>query len=145
MRPLLCFWFFCALFWMTACQSEPSQQLEVETQAQEPTWDRPNILWLVVEDLSPYIAAFGDRTVSTPNLDRLAREGVVYHNLYSPSGVCAPSRFAIATGLYPSSGGGHHMRTGPWYRNWTQSELAGRTFGSRPPGLAIYEAMEKPL
>ena len=42
--------------------------------------ERPNILWLVAEDLSPLIPAFGDSTVKTPNLDRLAREGVRYTN-----------------------------------------------------------------
>ncbi len=71
----------------------------------------PNIIWLVAEDLGPYIPSFGDSTVSTPNLDRLAREGVCYTNVYSVSGVCAPSRSAIATGMYPSSIGAHHMRT----------------------------------
>lgn len=70
-----------------------------------------NILWLVAEDMSPYLASFGDSTVHTPNLDRLAREGVRYTNMYSVSGVCAPSRFAIATGVYPTSGGAQHMRT----------------------------------
>lgn len=72
---------------------------------------QPNILWLVAEDLSPYIPAFGDSTVSTPNLDRLAEEGVRYTNVYSVSGVCAPSRSAITTGMYPSSIGAHNMRT----------------------------------
>ena len=73
--------------------------------------DRPNILWLVTEDMGPYIAAFGDSTIQTPNLSRLAAEGVIYPNLYSTSGVCAPSRAAIATGMYPSSIGANHMRT----------------------------------
>ena len=71
----------------------------------------PNILWLVCEDMSAYIPPFGDSTVQTPNLSRLAEEGVRYTNFYSISGVCAPSRFAIATGMYPSSVGAHHMRT----------------------------------
>ncbi len=75
----------------------------------ELSW-RPNIVWLVAEDLSPILPAYGDSTVSTPNLDRLAREGVRYTNAFSPSGVCAPSRCAIATGMYPSSIGGHNMR-----------------------------------
>ncbi|GAB3654639.1 hypothetical protein GCM10028791_25500 [Echinicola sediminis] len=72
---------------------------------------RPNILWLVTEDMGPYIAPFGDSTAYTPNLNRLANEGVIYPNLYSTSGVCAPSRAAIATGMYPSSIGANHMRT----------------------------------
>jgi arylsulfatase A-like enzyme len=71
---------------------------------------KPNIVWIVAEDLSPIIPAYGDSTVRTPNIDRLAREGVVYTNVFSPSGVCAPSRCAIATGMYPSSIGGHNMR-----------------------------------
>ncbi len=73
--------------------------------------DKPNIIWLVAEDMSPYIPAFGDSTIETPNLSRLANEGVRYTNVYSPSGVCAPSRFALSTGTYPTNGGGHNMRT----------------------------------
>ncbi len=73
--------------------------------------ERPNILWLVTEDMGAYIPPFGDSTVVTPNLSRLAEEGVIYPNLYSTSGVCAPSRAAIATGIYPSSMGANHMRT----------------------------------
>lgn len=73
---------------------------------------RPNILWLVAEDLSPFLAAYGDSTAYTPNLNRLADQGVVYTHFFSPSGVCAPSRAAIATGMYPTSIGAGHMRTG---------------------------------
>ena len=73
--------------------------------------DLPNILWLVTEDMGAYIPPFGDNTVATPNLSRLASEGIIYPNLYSTSGVCAPSRAAIATGMYPSSIGANHMRT----------------------------------
>ena len=73
--------------------------------------ERPNILWLVAEDMSPYLAPFGDSTVSTPNLERLAAEGVRFTNVYSVSGVCAPSRAALATGMYPTSIGAHHMRS----------------------------------
>ena len=72
---------------------------------------QPNILWLIAEDMSPYLASFGDSTVKTPNLDRLAAEGVRYTHVFSPSGVCAPSRAALATGMYPSSIGANHMRT----------------------------------
>lgn len=71
----------------------------------------PNILWLVAEDLGNYIPPFGDSTIQTPNLSRLAAEGVRYTNVYSVSGVCAPSRAALATGMYPSSIGAHNMRT----------------------------------
>ena len=76
-----------------------------------PPATRPNILWLVAEDLSPIIPPFGDTTVETPNLSRLAAEGIRYTNAFSVSGVCAPSRFTLATGVYTTSAGAHHMRT----------------------------------
>lgn len=72
---------------------------------------RPNILWLVTEDISPYIACFGDSTAQTPNLDRLSKEGVRYSNVFDVSGVCAPSRSCLITGMYPSSIGTDNMRT----------------------------------
>ncbi|MDU0352570.1 sulfatase-like hydrolase/transferase [Paraglaciecola aquimarina] len=66
---------------------------------------RPNILWLVLEDMSPIIKAYGDNTAYTPNIDWLAEQGVKYTNAYSTSGVCAPSRAGLALGMYPSSVG----------------------------------------
>lgn len=71
----------------------------------------PNILWLSVEDMSPRLGCYGDMTVPTPNIDRLAREGVRYTNVFTSAGVCAPSRNAIATGRIQTSNGGHNMRT----------------------------------
>jgi len=97
------------------------------TEVEKPS--RPNILWLVAEDLGPYIAPFGDSTTSTPNLSRLASEGVIYTRTFSPSGVCAPSRAAIATGMYPSSIGASHMRT---------------RSNSEATGVAPYEAIPPP-
>ena len=90
--------------------------------------DKPNILWLVTEDMGPYIPAFGDSTIQTPNLSRLADEGIIYPNLYSVSGVCAPSRAAIATGMYPSGIGASNHRTGS---NTEQTGL--RPYEAVPP------------
>ncbi|MFT4567135.1 MAG: N-sulfoglucosamine sulfohydrolase [Saprospiraceae bacterium] len=73
--------------------------------------EKPNILWLVTEDMGPWIPPFGDSTIQTPNLSRLAAQGVRFPNFFSTSGVCAPSRAAISTGMYPSSIGANHMRT----------------------------------
>ena len=72
---------------------------------------RPNILWLVLEDTSPILSPYGDNTIDTPNISRLAKQGVTYTNVYSPSGVCSPSRASLALGMYPSSIGANHMRT----------------------------------
>lgn len=74
-------------------------------------FEKPNILWLVAEDLSPLISCYGDSTVATPNLDRLAREGVRYTHCFDVSGVCAPSRSALITGMYPTYIGTNNMRT----------------------------------
>ena len=73
--------------------------------------NQPNILWLVIEDMSPLLPMYGDDSIETPNISRLADEGVVYNNVFSTSGVCAPSRAALATGLYPNGFGANNMRT----------------------------------
>ncbi len=74
--------------------------------------DRPNILWIVAEDLSPYLPMYGDNTIETPNLSRLAAEGVVFDQFYAAAPVCAPARAAIALGMYPTHVAAGHMRTG---------------------------------
>lgn len=71
----------------------------------------PNILWITVEDMSPRLGVYGDTLSSTPHIDQLAAEGVRYTHAFSVSGVCAPSRAALITGMYPTSIGAHHMRT----------------------------------
>ena len=72
---------------------------------------RPNVVWIVADDLSPILAAYGDSTARTPHLDRLAAEGTVYERAYVTSPVCAPSRTSLLTGLHPAQMGALHMRT----------------------------------
>jgi len=71
-----------------------------------------NILWLSCEDIGPVLEAYGTEGIKTPNIDRLAREGIRYNKAYATVGVCAPSRASIITGMYPVSIGAHNMRTG---------------------------------
>lgn len=73
--------------------------------------DKPNVIWITCEDISPYIGAFGDKVISTPNIDALAKDGVKYTSTYTVAGVCSPSRSGIITGMYPTSIGTQHMRT----------------------------------
>lgn len=81
--------------------------------AQEPSRSsRPNVLWLVVEDMSPWIPCYGDHTVPTPNLDRLARQSVRYAHAFATSPVCAPARSSLITGMYATRIGTMQMRTG---------------------------------
>ncbi len=79
---------------------------------------KPNILWIVCEDISPTLSMYGDHTAKTPTLDKLAKESMVYTNAYATVGVCAPSRSAIITGMYPTSLGTIHMRTGKDVFSW---------------------------
>ncbi|MFC2125222.1 sulfatase-like hydrolase/transferase [Bacteroidota bacterium] len=72
---------------------------------------RPNILWITYEDQMSTLGCFGDPIALTPNIDKLADEGVRFTNVYSCAGVCAPSRSGLITGMYPTSIGTHHMRT----------------------------------
>jgi len=72
---------------------------------------KPNILWLSTEDIGCFIPAYGDSTINTPHLDRLAAEGVVFENAFTTAGQCAPSRFSIISGIHPASTGASHMRT----------------------------------
>jgi arylsulfatase A-like enzyme len=81
-------------------------------QAQEKTEKPLNIIWISCEDIGPILSTYGNKAIKTPNIDRIAAEGVKYTNAYSTVGVCAPSRFSIITGMYPARLGAHNMRTG---------------------------------
>jgi N-sulfoglucosamine sulfohydrolase len=71
----------------------------------------PNILCITVEDISPRLGCYGDTVARTPVLDRLARDGVRFTRMFSVAGVCAPSRAALITGMYPTAIGADFMRT----------------------------------
>ena len=72
--------------------------------------ESPNFLWLVCEDQSLFFSMYGDSSANTPNIDQLAKDGIVYQNCYTPSPVCAPSRSSLITGMYPTTIGTHNMR-----------------------------------
>lgn len=104
--------------------------------------DQLNILWLVAEDLSHYLPMFGDPTITTPNLSRLAKEGVCYDQFFTPAPVCAPARSAISMGMYPTHLGSNHMRTGPWYTSGLAQEVIDNySANSLPEGISSYEAI----
>ncbi len=71
--------------------------------------DKPNILWITSEDNSPLLGCYGDTFATTPNLDKLAAESIVYDNAFANISVCAPARFTILTGMYACSMGTHNM------------------------------------
>ena len=91
-----------------------------------------NVLWLTVEDMSPWIGAYGDGTVSTPRLDAFAAEALRYDNAFASSPVCAPARTAILTGIAPPRMGAMHMRVR------SRSKAAG---DEAYAGIPLYEAV----
>ena len=97
----------------TSCNSQTKKQTENKVEKAQ-----PNILWIVTEDISPMLSFYGDDTAKTPNLDALANESVVYDNAFAVVGVCGPSRSSIITGMYPTSIGTMHMRTGFDIQSW---------------------------
>jgi arylsulfatase A-like enzyme len=73
--------------------------------------DRPNILWITSEDNSPYLGCYGDPQAHTPNLDRLAAEGVRYRNAFANAPVCSAARSTLITGMHACSLGIHNHRS----------------------------------
>jgi arylsulfatase A-like enzyme len=72
---------------------------------------RPNILWLVAEDMNLELRVYDDPVARTPTLDALAAAGTRFTHAFATSGVCAPARAALITGMYATSIGAHHMRS----------------------------------
>ncbi len=73
--------------------------------------DRPNILWITSEDNSPLLGCYGDEQAHTPNLDRLAAQGVRYRNAFANPPVCSAARSTLILGMYASSVGLHNHRS----------------------------------
>ena len=72
---------------------------------------KPNVLFIVVDDLRPELACYGRSGVQSPNIDRLASEGVLFEQAYCQQAVCAPSRASVLTGLRPDSTGIYDLQT----------------------------------
>ena len=104
---------------------------------------KPNILWLVCEDISPTLSFYGDKTAKTPNLDALAKESLIFDNAFATTGVCAPSRSAIITGMLPSSIGTMHMRTGKDIQSWGKQEYKDTVYD--PTGKIVNDLNGQPI
>lgn len=118
----------------TSCNSQTEKQATYKEENKQ-----PNILWIVAEDISPTLSFYGDNTAKTPNLNALAKESMVYDNAYAVVGVCAPSRSAIITGMYPTSIGTMHMRTGKDIQAWGKRDYKKETGRVDTEGNPIIE------
>jgi arylsulfatase A-like enzyme len=79
--------------------------------ASEPA-PRPNIVWIIVDDMSANFSCYGEKLIQTPNVDRLAREGIRFSKAFVTAPVCSPCRSALITGCYQTTIGAHHHRSG---------------------------------
>lgn len=73
--------------------------------------DRPSILWLTAEDMSPNLGCYGDEQARTPRLDAFARESVRFTRAFATAPVCSPSRSCLITGMFATSLGTQRLRS----------------------------------
>jgi N-sulfoglucosamine sulfohydrolase len=73
--------------------------------------EKPNIVWILAEDFSPDLGCYGNTTVTTPNLDKMASEGVRFGRAFTTAPVCSASRSAFNTGFYQTTIGAHNHRS----------------------------------
>ena len=97
MKPFLAFTLFVAAFGLAAISSLRAA--------------KPNIVWIVIEDASPHIGCYGETLIKTPNIDRMAREGIRCQNAFVTSPVCSSSRSAMISGMYQTTLGVHNHRS----------------------------------
>jgi arylsulfatase A-like enzyme len=85
--------------------------LVADANAADAAQKRPNVLWIITEDMGPELACYGTTQVSTPNVDRLAATGVRFASAYTTAPVCSASRSAFNTGMYQTTIGAHNHRS----------------------------------
>lgn len=74
--------------------------------------DRPNIVWIIPDDMSAHFGCYGEDALDTPHVDRLAKRGVKFTNAHVTAPVCSTCRSAFITGMYQTTIGAHHHRSG---------------------------------
>ncbi len=71
----------------------------------------PNVVLIFTDNQqASTLACYGNSEILTPNLDRLARQGMVFDNAFCPNAFCSPCRASVLTGLMPSQHGVHSWR-----------------------------------
>ncbi|MCH1439866.1 MAG: sulfatase [Rubripirellula sp.] len=99
------------LFIVLLCLFDYKVTAQPPTAADATSQARPNIVWILVDDMSGHFGYQGESLVSTPNVDRLAKEGIAFTRAYATAPVCSTFRSALITGMYQTSIGAHHHRS----------------------------------
>lgn len=73
---------------------------------------KPNIVWVIVDDMSANFSCYGEKTIVTPHVDKLATEGTRFTKAFVTAPVCSPCRSALITGCYQTTIGAHNHRSG---------------------------------
>ena len=90
---------FILLILFYGCQSATAQNNEKK---------KPNVLFIAIDDLRPELGCYGSDIAISPNLDKLAGEGLLFNNAYSQQAICGPSRASLLTGIRPETSGVFH-------------------------------------
>lgn len=102
--------------WEKSLRTKKEARTQRKETARTPTGSlprvKPNILWFVVDDMSANFSCYGEQTIQTPHVDQLAREGLRFTRAYATSPVCSTFRSALITGMYQTTIGAHHHRSG---------------------------------
>ena len=105
---------------------------------------RPNILFAIADDWGPHASAYGVPWVSTPNFDRVAKNGLLFNRAYTPNAKCAPSRACILTGRNSwqlKEAANHIPYFPPEFKGWAEALnehgwFVGHTMKGWGPGIA---------
>ena len=107
---------FFFLFLLTALSFVSTAPLKQEDQ-------RPNIVWIMLEDWGYQLSCYGERGIETPNVDGLAADGIRFTNSFCTAPVCSPSRSAMITGFHQNYIGANQHRTDRWPSTYPTKSL----------------------
>ncbi len=92
-----------------ACKTKNNSKVTSEETTEE--LEKPNIIWLMAEDISVDLECYGMPNVKTPNLNKMANEGVLFENTFVTNPICSPSRSAMMIGTHQVKTNTHHHRS----------------------------------
>ncbi|MDX6746946.1 sulfatase-like hydrolase/transferase [Polaribacter sp. PL03] len=97
---------FCIIFTVLSCK-KTSEKVALNEIKKE----RPNIIWIMAEDMSTDLETYGMPNVKTPNLNKMASEGIRFDNAFVTNSICSPSRSAMMIGTHQIKTNTHHHRS----------------------------------